>query len=409
MIQTALLVAAGLAGLLVLAELALRAGLRLRDRWYVWTPHQSTRMHLDPEALPTLEPLVRIEFNRDGERGTEPPRDLDGCFRVLVAGGSAAEGYYLDQDANWPQVVQELLREPAALERLGARDAHVGNVSRSLVPCEALATMLARILPRYRRLDAIVFFVGASDVVHWLERGTPPELVDGTIPERQMFAVTPRLPWGLHRKDLALWRAFSSLYRARLRPVQERRDVGRQLVDLRRMRAGAKTMIDEVPDPAPLLDYFERHFRAMLRVAKGGARRVLVVRQPWFDRPLTEEETAVMWNFALGRPRSAPVDTYYTHRVVAELMGAVDRAAERVAAEEGVEQLDVLSQLDLDLDTFYDYLHFTPGGARHLAQLVTAALLGPAEGAAAGPSAARSTAREGAASGGRPRPAQRAG
>ncbi len=381
-------IALGLLGLVVLAELGLRVVLRLRNRWYVWTPHQRTRMHLDREALPALDPVVRIEFNRDGERGTPPPRDVAGCYRVLVAGGSAAEGYYLDQDVNWPQVVQDILRSPERLASLAARDAHVGNISRSLVPCEAITTMLARTLPTYDRLDVVVFFVGASDVVHWLERGTPPELVDGMIPEAQMFAVTPRVGWGPHRKNLALWRFFSEAYRARLRPVQERHDVGRQLTDLRRMRAEARILIDEVPDPAPLLDYFGRHFREMLRVARRHAKRVLVVRQPWFDRPLSDAEAAVMWNFALGRPRSGPVDTYYTHRVVAELMTAVDALAARIAEEEKVEQLDVLSQLDLDLETFYDYLHFTPAGSRHLAELVSESILHPPRAASSGASAA---------------------
>ena len=158
------------AGAFVAAELAARAWIRSRREYFVWRPWERTLMRLDRDALGMLEPRTRFEVNAYGERGDALPREREGLYRVLVAGGSAAEGYFLDQSSAWHAVLQELLSRPAALARLGSKRVHVGSIARSLVPCEAIAKMLALSLPRYEKLDLVLFMVGASDVVHWLER-----------------------------------------------------------------------------------------------------------------------------------------------------------------------------------------------------------------------------------------------
>jgi lysophospholipase L1-like esterase len=141
------------------------------------------------------------------------------------------------------------------------------------------------------------------------------------------------------------------------------------------MRAAAKEILDEVPDTTPLLEYFQTFFRKMVQRAAGRAQRVIVVRQPWFDKEHTPEEKAVLWNFGVGRPYVEEVTTYYSHRVVSELMRAVDEVAVRVAAECGVEQLDLMPVLDRSLETYYDFLHFTPEGARVVGETVAAKIL----------------------------------
>src|SRR5438105_4816714 len=132
-------------------------------------------MQPDPEISPHLEPTVRVEVNRDGERGEDLPRRRpDGAFyRVLVAGGSQPEGYLLDQDTSWPGALHRLLQRPDHLAPLGAAAAHVGSIARSGVGSQALDMVFERVLPRYPRLQAIVILVGASDVLRWLEQGAP--------------------------------------------------------------------------------------------------------------------------------------------------------------------------------------------------------------------------------------------
>lgn len=369
-----ILCAAALAAF-VAAEWIARWVLQWRQDYWVLTPFQRTVMEIDHETLPALEATVRIEVNADGERGDPVRRDWSETYRVLVAGGSAAECFLLDQRTSWPAVIQRRLSEPESLARLGVRSAHVGNVSRSLVACEYIDEILRRVLPRYERLDLVVLMVGASDVVNWLERKTPERLEPGKLSDSYVFAEHPGGPYGWRPKKLALWRIASRWNRRLRRPTEYRKEAGKTIGKNRRMRAAAREIIDEVPDPAPLLEYFETFFREMVQRAARKAGRVIVVRQPWFEKEHTPEEKAALWNFGVGRPYVEEVTTYFSHRVVSELMRAVDGVATRVAAECGVEQVDLMPVLDRSLETYYDFLHFTPAGARVVGEAVAAKVL----------------------------------
>ena len=354
----------------VLSELAARLWLRLRDEYFVLQPHLRLEMEIDPAALPDLTPLVHTSVNADGERGDDVPDDPESVLRVLVAGGSAAECYLLDQPASWPMVMQ------AELTKLGPRKAHVGNVARSLVACDVLKRMLAKTLRHVQSLDVLVLMVGASDVVAWLEQKTPPQLEAGRIPLSKICQEHPEGPFGWKLKQLALYRLLRRA-NARLRkPVARKSGAGKSLVKHRKMRAAATTMITEVPNPEPMLSFFEEHLEALIRTGQQHAKHVLVVRQPWFEKDFTPEENARLWNFGQGRPYVEQLDTYYTHAVVCELMRATDEVAARIATKTGALQLDLMPVLERSFDTYYDFLHFTPAGAQHVGKAVAEAILG---------------------------------
>jgi hypothetical protein len=141
------------------------------------------------------------------------------------------------------------------------------------------------------------------------------------------------------------------------------------------MRARARDIEQTMPDPAGMLAHFEFHFRRVLARAAAHADRVLVVRQPWFDRAFTPEEAAHMWHGGAGQVWREDVTTYYSFEVVSRLMALVDASAERVAADVGVEQVDLMPWLPCSLETYYDGFHHTPAGARAVATLVAAAVL----------------------------------
>ena len=360
----------------VVAELAARAWLRWRNEYWVWTPYRRIHMEIDRETLPSLEEVVRLEINRDGERGPEPPDDWRDHYRVLVAGGSAAECYLLDQDSTWPAVLHRTLQEPANLGRLAARGVHVGSIARSLVPCWYIARMMELSLPRYaERLDVAVLMVGASDLVGWLEKKTPPTVEHGRLPTGSYFGQHPEGPFGWTPKRLALRRIAARIQQRFLRPIERRERAGKTIARNRAMRAAAETLLDTYADPTPMLASFEHDLRRVIEILQRSAERVVVVGQPWFDKDFTPEERAVMWNFGAGRPYEEAVKTYYTHRVGAELMGMVDAVAARVAHETGAEHVDLMPVLERSLETYYDFFHFTPQGAKVVGETVARAVL----------------------------------
>jgi hypothetical protein len=367
-------VAAALAAavVFVVVELASRMWIRRRGSYFVLPPGLRIRLEVDRPTFPQLEPVVRFNVNREGERGGEVPR-AQGLYRVLVGGGSQAEGFLLDQHTSWPGALERLLAQPEHLDRLGARHVHVGSIARSGVGSEALDLIFDRALPRYPRLQLIIVLVGATDVLRWLEHDAP--ALPAPVRTADVFRCHPEGTFGWKPRKLAMVELAARARRRWLRPVQVHPRAGRWISHARAMRARARDIQNTMPDPAGMLAHFEFHFRRVLARASAHADRVLVVRQPWFDKPFNEEEAAHMWHGGAGQVWREDVTTYYSFDVVSRLMALVDAHAERIATDVGVEQLDLMPWLPSSLETYYDGFHHTPGGARSVATLVASAVL----------------------------------
>ncbi len=366
-------IALGALALFAAAELIARMIIR-RGASYVWAPGTRILLETDLETLPTLEPRIRLEINRDGERGPTPPENPE-TWRVLVAGGSAAECYFLDQDTQWAAVVAQRLSEPASLSRLGAPSLHLGNIGRSLFGAEYLDLVFEKILPRYPRLDLAIIMVGATDVVQWLKFATPAVLEDRPPPLTHVFNEGPTIPVGWHPRKLAL-RALAQRWNRRLRhPVEVKAKAGKKLGEARRMRAAAQVVHETVPNPTVMLDRFERYFRKLLWRLKGAKIRTLIVHQPWMNPPWTPEEEALFWGGGIGDPYVTQVTDYYRFETIAELMAAMNARAAKVADELGVPRLDLMPHLERSTKTYYDFWHFTPEGCRQVGELVSESVL----------------------------------
>lgn len=361
-------------GVCAVAESSARYLLR-RGGYYVWPPGLRLHLHPDPAVFPELEPLARIEINADGERGGAVPRSGKRGYRVLVAGGSPVECALLDQPTSWPDAVQRLLETPEHLRALGVSAVHVGNIGRSGVTSHGLNLILERILTRYRHLDLIVIMVGGNDVFEWLARGAPPSFGPRTIPAVELFSCHPEGSFSWKLSQLALTRLLKTLRWRWLRPVKNQQGSGGWVARARAMRAQAREMRTAMPDPAPMLHRFEDQFRKLLGRAKSHADRVLVLRQPWFEKDYTPEESAHVWHGGAGDPQRDDVTVYYSVEILCRLMALVGARAARVAEELGVEHLDLMPLLEPSLKTYYDFVHFTPAGAAVVAHAVAAAIL----------------------------------
>jgi lysophospholipase L1-like esterase len=373
------------AAAVVLAELAVRAWIRVERAYYVCLPSQRLRLHVDRDTLPQLEPLVRFDVNRDGERGPEVPRLRRGetLYRVLVAGGSQPEGYLLDQDVNWPGALQTMLSTPEYTAALKTSKVHVGSIGRSGVGAEALDLILERVLPRYRPLSAIVILVGASDVLRWLEAGAPPA-PSAMAPIEELFRCHPEGPFGWTPRTFAMTRVARQAHRRIFKPERVHQHAGRWLGKARAMRARAKVIRATMPDPEPMLAHFEHHFRRAIARAQARAARVIVVRQSWYAKEsLTAEESAHMWHGGVGQAWRDELTTYFSIEVTGRLMALLDARAARIAGSLGVEQIDLMPVLEPNLATYYDYFHLTPSGARTVAAAVARALAEPRPAASA--------------------------
>jgi hypothetical protein len=230
------------------------------------------------------------------------------------------------------------------------------------------------VLPRYPRLSTILVLVGASDVLRWLEYGAPPS-PPPPVRASEVFRCHPELTFGWRPRRLALVELALRLRHRWIRPLQIHDRACSWIVRARAMRARATSVRTIVPDPAPMLAHFEHHLRRALKRAGAHADRVIVVRQPWFNRPCSPREMDLMWHGGVGQAWQEDVTTFYSTEVLSSLMAALDARAERVAGELGLEQVDLMPLLQPGVETYYDFFHATPAGARVITAAVAAAVL----------------------------------
>lgn len=359
--------------LAVAVELGARWWIRHRSRYYMWTPGQRYEMRQDPQVFPQMEPGARIEINADGERGGEVRNNEAGLFRTLVAGGSTVECLGLDQATSWPAVLERLLGSAESLRVLAARKVHVGNIGRSGVASRHLDLIFERMLPQYPHLGAIVLMIGGNDVFQWLAAGTPLELPPSSVTASETFACYPEQQFGWQPKQWATTELARRLRRLWGHPVKERTLAW--IVAARQMRAAATEMRTSVPDPAVILDRFERNFRRILERAAHHADRVLVVRQPWFETQYTPDEVTRCWHGGMGDAWNQHIDVYYSLEVVNDLMRQVDARATAIAEELGMDLLNLRALIPPTLEYYYDFTHFTPAGSALAGQAIAAELL----------------------------------
>jgi lysophospholipase L1-like esterase len=364
------------AAALVALELGCRWWIRRHTRYHVWPPGMRLELLQDPSVFPQVEPRVRFEINADGERGRDVRGDDVGLFRLLLAGGSPVECLALDHATSWPGVLERLLSSPESLRILGLPRVHVGSIGRGGLAAQHLDLIFERVLPQYHHLSAVVVMVGGNDVFGWLEAGAPSSLRSSPLTVRETFGCHPEQPFGWKLRALAMIELARRLRRSWLRPLEVRDQAGAWVAPARRMRAEAKELRTSVPDPAPMLDRFEHHLRQLLQRAQGHADRVLVARQPWFEKKeYTAHEAAQLWHGGMGKPWKQTISVYYSLEVVNQLMRLLDARAVKVADELGIEHLDLRPVLTPSLVNYYDHVHYTPAGAAVVARAVGAALL----------------------------------
>ncbi len=82
-----------------------------------------------------------------------------------------------------------------------------------------------------------------------------------------------------------------------------------------------------------------------------------------------------MWHGGVGQAWQEEITIYYSLDVLSRLMALLDSRAARVASDLDVEQIDIRPVLEPSVETYYDFFHATPAGARAVTTAVAAAIL----------------------------------
>jgi len=348
--------------LFLLLEFASRLIIR-KGKYFVFVPGRRTTAEPDPEILPSLEKLIRVNMNELGERGDPVPKGLD--TKVLLGGGSSVECLFIDQETS---IDGRLRKALPALPCFDGKKVHVGNIGKSLIDIKTLTMMVEKVSLNYDKIDVLVFQIGASDVVRWLENGAPANGKLGMKRIDDVFIFHPEIEFAFDSNNLGIRKLLG---RARVKKTQHYAKTGRRYKEMRKMRKEAKNTIEAVPDPDQFLKSVREALSDLLKVASAPGRMVIVARQPWFDKEeFSEEELSFFWHGGLGNTFREQVDTFYSPYVIAKLMRKLDEEVAKVCEETSTPHINCKSLIPDDLEHYYDQIHPTSKGCAIIAEAV---------------------------------------
>jgi len=340
---------------------------------YIWPPHFHVEMDMDRKILPNLTPHARFQANSLGVRGDEPPPRGANAFRILACGGSGVECFALDQMENWPSLVGAYLGRSENRALLGVDQVYVANLGKSGFTPDALCYLFPDVLPRFGPIDVVTIMLAASAVAYWMRVGTPSELPP---PDAAWLDIAchSNHEWGWNPKGTALAEVARRLRHRVRRKVEVRTGAGAHLAKARAMRSNGRELRDTYGDPTRWLEQYETSLTHAVVIAREYAQRVVLIRQPWFDKPNpTPGEAAMFWHGSVGDPYVGFCDTFYTHRVICALMELIDGATVRVGERTGADVLP--PHIDASVMNSYDHFHVTTHGSRLMGDYIGPHLL----------------------------------
>jgi len=364
-------------GVFVLAEALARLWVRCDLRYYVRRPYSRQVFATLPEVSPYLRNPVETSCNSDGERGNEVPKVAKGkLYRVLAVGGSFVECNMITQEKSWPAALERILRRH--LHSLDAEDVHVGNIGVPEMDAQALALTLEKVLPRYRDLDLILFGTGIACAIRWLLEGARSSCAATPLPAEKCFEQYPDMQFAWFKlRQTALGEVAKRIWYRQKRRSAVLSPVGKKLIACARQRRKMNGHLSPLTsDPFAMLLGLEKGLRQSIELAKGKARRIIFVRQPWFYKDqMTEREDCNLWMGKIGGARNDGEWKFLSNTALFYLVSLVDEVVVRVAEEYGLETVDLQQLLETRLGVFYDQGHVTEEGsaqvAHHVASQIT--------------------------------------
>jgi len=366
---------------ILVGEIVLRVAFPLPVGHFIHAPLTETVFAPHPGVMPGIQGESTFRTNSVGIRGSE--LGSEDSYRVLALGGSTTECLYLDQDEQWPGVLQKLLREASA-------GAWVGNGGSSGHALPHNVIQMSYLLDRLPDIDTVVLMAGLNDFLRSIGRKRPLSVEKLSLADAQTRV--DLMHWGLRRgpfqisppaDDSGAWsrtgygRVFARVAAADAGMEQVSQDAaGKMYQDWRRWRRDAKVMLDEVPDLAVPLDEFRHHLRVAAEIAKlAGVRLLLVTQTSQWKAEMSEEAQALLWLGHVEPRGKVPPKTYYSPVALAAGLDAFNQALIKFAAEEGFEIVDIEPTMAGHSEFFYDDVHFNERGAAEVARCVAEPLL----------------------------------
>ncbi len=336
--------------------------------WNAWNldekrPPFSGRMHtgrLHGVSTTAVEYRVnRLGFLYDEPGEEKAPNEI----RIAVIGGSTVECIALEHEKRWPEIVQALLANQMAGERVSVFNFGVsGQDTRThLATTAQLAIKLD--------LDVIVFMLGANDLFRAREDfDALTEASAFVFIDQTQGSVGERLKWWLTRSQIVR-RARQLRNAVFALGTEDDAYFRKSAADAQALPAleGFQPVIG-----ARGLEDYETNAETLAGIALAhGVTPVFTTQPMLWKRDMPAEERAVDWLAVYphrGRLFRLPGE------LSAQLLGQLNDRLQSACAAHGWICIDLASSVPRDLAHFYDSVHFNEAGARLVAEQVARAL-----------------------------------
>lgn len=350
----------GVAAVLLLLEVALRfynpLQARIRGNRIVLATNGSWRIRND--VIRRLPSEIRITRNSIGFRGAEPTADLDRRLSIVTIGGSTTQCFFLPDDETWTARLGKNLEAsfPSIWINNAGLDGH--STHGHLVLLEDIVVGL--------HPKVAIFLVGLNDMARasfdefeaehvrsGIFFGSVKGFVKSLSPYSDVVALFPLM--------------YRSYFAYRLALLSENIDLRRQgTLDV------PEAAHDRAVDEMASAEYLTGHARRLQKIVDASRRagiEPIFVTQPLLVGVGTDDVTGV--DLARIRVDAEPLQTGQMYWDAVERYNSVTR---RVGREDSLLVIDLARQLPKSSRYFYDFFHYTPDGARAVADIVGRAL-----------------------------------
>ena len=373
-----LLIGCGLLLALPIAEV----GIRIQSAnmpYRIGQPNLDIYYHPHQDALPGISGVSHFTTDQYGIRG-DPYTD-DNRYHILAIGGSTTEVTYLDNTEAWPYLVQETVNENLT-DRVW-----VGNIGRSGHGLVENIHALRYFVPQFR-IDAVILMIGINDLQPFLRnpavfdlQGENPEnfskFLNASFQVRPLFDpnIDQPFPQNLGIYQTSIISRILDSYLRPADPIIVQDEAGNHLTFRREALQSAPELIDELPDISDLLGVYERNLMTAITAASEQDVRLILVTQPAiYSDELSDETQRLLWLGFRGN-RAAP-DGRYDPAVLAGGLDMFNQTLLNVCSAQKIDCIDLASSMNGDERYFYDDVHFNEAGSRHVAEQISAYLLG---------------------------------
>jgi lysophospholipase L1-like esterase len=328
---------------------------RIKGNSIVLTTNET--YHIKNDIIKTLDPEITVTRNSLGFRGPNPPANIDKYLSLVTIGGSTTQCFFLSDDQTWTaQLGKNLERSfnPVWVNNAGL-DGHSTHGHRVL-----LDDFVVPLKPK-----VAIFLVGANDVAR------------GAISDWDAENVRSGLQFGSAKALIKSLSAYSEVVALALNGYRSytayKSGLIHQQVDLKQQpyldipADEQKQYLQEQATPAFLKGYEERLDKLVEICNSNGIDPVLVT-QPLLVGFGTDDVTG------MDLARIKAYGPRQSGKMYWDVIEAYNDVTRRVGRERQVLVVDLARELPKSSRYFYDFIHYTPEGARMTAAIIARSL-----------------------------------